>query len=780
MKLLNLKLRGSIGIQKGLGLDEVEVDMTNFAPGLIALTGKNGAGKTTIMENLHPYRTMVSRTGSLQSHFYLKDSYRILEFEHNGDIYESKILIDALTNGSEAYLICNGKPLNDGKLTTYDEAIELVLGSQDLFFNSVFSGQKSKGIAELKPADRRKLFYELLALNQYDLYLEDAKAKLKVEENNLARIEGEISGIDVSAETKKTLEFERVEALNRQAELVSKIIDIEERLAIQKKIDEKLKIEIAKLEERLNANVEIEQKIKEAKENIEKLTNEFEGEKESSEATISVFENEIKRLEQLTISSKEVDEKILERKKIEAELSIEKELLSRLISENSEIQANFNLQTIAFNERKEAIAELKSQIERKSRSIKDTTDKIEKIRENSKIIEEVPCDEVTGRTCKFLKNAYADAELIESLTKLLENDVEDYEIAQNEFDIKKTEYNSEVELFQISKNDATNRYNELKESADSKIKKLTEKLTQLNTLNLDETKNEINSAENEIKIINGKIANVIELIERATKNYNNSLGNIKKEANELQNKLDLQLPKTIDLKIHELQTTIISITNLTQILESVKQDWESVNDELNYRVAELQRIARDEVRLSELSKKRDAIHKEITDWAFLVKAFDKTGIPVLKLENSGIEITSVANELLSLFENKFRIVFETTKLKADKKSYKESFDINIVEEDGVCEIGNKSGGQQVWLETAIQSAISLVVRKQGRNIQTSFLDEKDGALDLDNAFSYIEMLRKAHEMSGVHNTFIITHRPELLDFIPQQIKLSDGYLSILN
>ena len=201
MKLLKLKLRGAIGIQKGLGVEEVEVDMTNFAPGLIALTGKNGAGKTTIMENLHPYRTMVSRTGSLQSHFYLKDSYRMLEFEHNGVTYKSKILIDALTGGSEAYLLERRDnttfAMNDGKLTTYDAVIEKLLGSQDLFFNSVFSGQKSKGIADLKPADRRKLFYELLALNQYDVYLEDAKSKLKIEENNLARIEGEISSIDV-------------------------------------------------------------------------------------------------------------------------------------------------------------------------------------------------------------------------------------------------------------------------------------------------------------------------------------------------------------------------------------------------------------------------------------------------------------------------------------------------------------------------------------------------------------------------------------------------------
>lgn len=70
MKILKLKLRGAIGIRKGLGVEEVEIDFTQFQTGLIALTGRNGSGKTTIMENLHPYRQMVSRDGSLQSHFY--------------------------------------------------------------------------------------------------------------------------------------------------------------------------------------------------------------------------------------------------------------------------------------------------------------------------------------------------------------------------------------------------------------------------------------------------------------------------------------------------------------------------------------------------------------------------------------------------------------------------------------------------------------------------------------------------------------------------------------
>jgi exonuclease SbcC len=80
VKIKSLKLRGAIGIWKGLGLDEIEIDFTVFEPGLVTITGKNGNGKSTILENLHPFRTMVSRSGSLESHFYLKDSHRILEF----------------------------------------------------------------------------------------------------------------------------------------------------------------------------------------------------------------------------------------------------------------------------------------------------------------------------------------------------------------------------------------------------------------------------------------------------------------------------------------------------------------------------------------------------------------------------------------------------------------------------------------------------------------------------------------------------------------------------
>lgn len=62
MKILNAKLRGFIGVKKGMGLDEIEVDLSSLS-GLVALAGPNGHGKTTLLENLSPYRGLASRKG---------------------------------------------------------------------------------------------------------------------------------------------------------------------------------------------------------------------------------------------------------------------------------------------------------------------------------------------------------------------------------------------------------------------------------------------------------------------------------------------------------------------------------------------------------------------------------------------------------------------------------------------------------------------------------------------------------------------------------------------
>lgn len=789
MKILKLKLRGAIGIRKGLGVEEVEIDFSDFQSGLIALTGRNGSGKTTIMENLHPYRQMVSRDGSLQSHFYLKDSFRILDFEFNNRIYRAQIYIDALTGGSEAYLFNypNGfdsaaKSLNDGKLTTYDKAIEDLLGSPQLFFNSVFSGQKSKGIAELSAGDRRKLFYELLNLNSYEVYLENAKNHLKEKENSLAKIEGEISALQQDQTSVDVLEEQRKEKLEYQAQLVGEISEIETSIEGASEVIRETEVKIQIANQKVIANEQIQKEIKEIESHILKTT------KENNDKILR-YQNDIADQNKLIERSKKLADPEY-KKKIEAsvkqiadnesELKKLKEQESKLVQEYSTFQKDYSVMLKGIGTIEKSLNDLEIKKSLAKHKVESLQTEIDNYQKNISLIDKVPCEEVVGKGCQFLTNAYNAKELFNQA---------EIELIDNEAELKsvEAEYGSTSKTLEEQKKAADDYHQKNEDDYNRAIVPIkvkmssTEKtLAELKKYDYAKLLDEQKEAENQIKLCEQSISGHEKLIAETKISFDQSLTQLKKQVEELNKKYDAKVSDRIEEMNLNLATAKQKLTGLNQQLQSSK----ARIDEAKQDVAKLEQfidtMTKNEERIEKLKDSKIEIESEIKDWTFLCKAFDKTGIPVLKLENSGIEITSVANELLSIFENKFRIIFETTKLKADKKSYKESFDINIVEEDGVCEISNKSGGQQVWLETAIQLAISLVVRNQGRNIQTAFLDEKDGALDLENAYSYIEMLRKAHQMSGVHNTFIITHRPELLDFIPQQVKLTDGVLEVVS
>jgi len=56
---------GFKGIRSGLGRDTLRLDVEALAGDatLVAIAGANGRGKTTVMDNLHPYLVMPSRAG---------------------------------------------------------------------------------------------------------------------------------------------------------------------------------------------------------------------------------------------------------------------------------------------------------------------------------------------------------------------------------------------------------------------------------------------------------------------------------------------------------------------------------------------------------------------------------------------------------------------------------------------------------------------------------------------------------------------------------------------
>ncbi|MCK4821721.1 hypothetical protein KA005_38500, partial [bacterium] len=174
MKILKLRLKGFIGVKEGLGLDEIELDFSGLS-GLIAMAGSNGMGKTTILDNMHPYRQLASRSRSLKHHTFLRDSSKEFDFEFHGDQYRTLIKIDAESERSEGFIWKNGESLVDGKVTKYDKAIVKLFGSSTLFFNSVFCAQNSKKLDKMTTGDLKKLFSEFLQLDKLVEYENTSK-----------------------------------------------------------------------------------------------------------------------------------------------------------------------------------------------------------------------------------------------------------------------------------------------------------------------------------------------------------------------------------------------------------------------------------------------------------------------------------------------------------------------------------------------------------------------------------------------------------------------------
>ena len=176
MKINKLRLKGFIGIKKGLGLDEIEIDFSGLS-GLIALSGENGRGKSTVLDCCTPYPRLASRKGALQYHTYGRDAEKELSFEFQGDHYKTLIKIDSESGRSEGYLWKNKNEKSevDGKISNYNKYIVDLFGSPELFFNSVFCAQNSTKLNEMRTGDLKKLFSEFLRLDTLVEYEKTSK-----------------------------------------------------------------------------------------------------------------------------------------------------------------------------------------------------------------------------------------------------------------------------------------------------------------------------------------------------------------------------------------------------------------------------------------------------------------------------------------------------------------------------------------------------------------------------------------------------------------------------
>ena len=905
MKLLSAKIRGALGFNyehpDNINQEEIEIDFTQFKPGLIALIGPNGSGKSTLLNNLQPYLMLADRDGKLQDHFYLKNSHRILKLEMNEKVYECKVLIDGLTGAAEAYLTENGEPLNDGKLTTYKEQVNHIFGTPETFFNSRFSAQTPANISSLKFAQRRALFYEILNLLKYETHCKNAGKRLAKENIKLATLDGELK---ILADEIATVTYTKpmiAEKIYHQQEKEKMIKVGNEVLTTIKNELGQVKKKVIQLETLKDQMQSIKQDLDEANLSIENynidLENNIGSLKKEREQKITDYEKDnehLKEAERLESDKKIAEEKYeLDKKQIydsiekvkkeildhQAKIDAEKIKLDRVeriqknkqqIEDNlarkkevteklNKLMVNDNSLTLELakvkedkNLRLQKTKDTQTEIDLTNKSInqiidkniadekrceelrKEKQDKIDEVETETKILSDVPCDEAMGSTCPLIGNTVAKKQKLDQVKQDFDNKInlliEIIEAHKTEVQeltaiVKERTKQKETELENIESEftPKIKDYDKKIEEIGTEVKTLTKELTEINKSDWDKFKIELTESEQTKLLANQSIENEKVLIDEKEKSkhnldislntasdnyidktksiddqieskkklftagrvtivqtYNDKIENVKsnssksledlnKKRDELVKKYDADIETNYNKELGNQTKFVADETEAVEAIDKMKQELADQEAEIKTMEEALAKKKLNEDKIAEKEAGKALIGREIKEYSLIEKAFNKTGIPVLKLENSSYQITNIANEILSNFDNQFRIKFDTLEPTADGKSLKEVFNINIIDSKGVAEISMKSGGEKVWLNTALQLSIGVLLQRQGKKIQTSFIDEKDDGLTEASALHYLEMLRRIHALSNAYHTLVVTHKSILQDLIPQKI-----------
>jgi len=155
-------------------------------------------------------------------------------------------------------------------------------------------------------------------------------------------------------------------------------------------------------------------------------------------------------------------------------------------------------------------------------------------------------------------------------------------------------------------------------------------------------------------------------------------------------------------------------------------------------------------------------------------AFGKNGIPALLIEQSLPQIEIQANEILDRLSNgAMSVSFETQREYRDKKreDKKQTLDIIIRDGAGSREYELFSGGEAFRINFAIRLALSRVLaQRSGARLQTLVIDEGFGSQDAEGRQRLVEAINLVSP--DFEKILVITHLEELKDAFPSRIEVT--------
>lgn len=755
--LVSLRLRGSIGIKKGVKKDEIFINFDTYEPGLIALSGKNGKGKTTLIENCHAYPQLLTRKGTLKDHFFLRDSIREVIYRDQKTGAEKRYLIQidgATKSGGSKYYIFDRAGSGsdwapaagiDGNLVPYTEAVEQTFGPMELFLRTAFTTQRAnKDVPDLTEAtkgEKKALFTNLAGIDYLQKFADNAKT-----EGDRVQAESHDAEIKIGVMEASVGKKEEIVNLigNLRSVCVVKSVDLQQ---IQNQgTAEKSKVEIL----RKGAEAERARVIKEN--NLNQSINDIEFEIGGLKSDIGSFEviaaNRTKYEADIT--------RYDDAKRIE---TVETEKLRAVEQQNLTKTTEFRTAMDTFNTEKRRIENLLNTARLGANNARGDAAKIQ---HSIELLKHEAADfDQNCPTCGQILPADKLAELIQ----------------------KRDTARTRIETLQVE----ALEQNSAIAAQDASVDALQAELA---GLGFDEPEAE-KPEEFDRAILDGALQVIrsieIDSIRALLTKSAESAARIEGFRAQIADKTKLQAEKQVELievqalantsVIVDLKTAEDSLTTLTEQYRTLTVEIAAADASLKAQDKALADIAAQEAELEALRKQILTAKTEFAEWDLLKRAFGPDGIQALELDALAPGIADTANRILSsAYGDRFRVEFQTTRIGGTGKNTKqiEDFLIYIIDsEDGEQTLlENKSGGEAVWVKRAIYDAFAVIrARNTDFRFLTCFQDETDGALDSDSKTAYARMLEAAHAEGKLRHTIVITHSDEVKAMIAQKIEM---------
>lgn len=760
MKINSLKLKGWTGIKKGLGLDDLNLDLSGLS-GLIALSGKNGAGKSTILENLQPYRTLASRSKALPWHVCARNACKELDFDFQGDNYKTKILIDCDSGKQEGYLWKNGVSEIDGKVRNYDAYIENLFGSKDLFFNSIFCAQNSSKLSDLTTGKLKELFAEFLRLDQYIAY--EATTKQCI---NLL---GSQASVYTSQETNLR------DRLSRYGDLQGKLAHGQAELDVANETHARavqeiteIDAEIAKAKEAIAANKALNTRaedfalrIRAREQAIQTELAAYEDRVESIRAGVRTAKNEIHNLSQILEKKASIEQTVIRRKELAEEIEIETDTINKGLQDISQIKDQIRGQEKTIAKIMEPHADeakipiLKEQI----RNLKVQTADLER-----------RDPECASTVCGFIKTALEAEKSLPELEKQLAETVQFIERHKKELERIADQATREKSDLQEKEKEASSLVSGLRGLLTDHKKEYTgfAKLADSQG-DLREALARKAAAKTREKELTAQGMGMKGEYARKVEGLKTELSRLRTTHSEILS----QINTDADSKVERLELGKCVAEKGKATWGSKITDWMALIRAVE---ADITEEAVLEKELVDIESKGSGIQAQVSEWTYLRNALSKNGIRALEIDAVAPSISAYANQILF---NTFGPAY-SVKLRTQDDEGREVLDILAIEETGKeTLLEDLSGGERVYALKALRLAMTLISKqKSGRAFTTALSDEEDGSLDDGNAENFIHLYRAFMEAGAFETCFFISHRTSCISMADHVLDFGNGGISI--